>query len=109
VDIAHPQFEDQIHTVIQTLNELDSSNKPTMLLLNKIDLYRSRYFDALLEDQVKTQIEEELEQNLKQQYETETLLLSATTRENLDIFREKLARMVRAQYNIRYPYRVKTY
>ena len=37
VDISHPDFEEQIRVVESTLADLDSSNKPTILVFNKID------------------------------------------------------------------------
>ncbi|MBS9525344.1 GTPase HflX [Litoribacter ruber] len=38
VDISHPNFEDHINVVNQTLTEIGVSNKPTILVFNKIDL-----------------------------------------------------------------------
>ena len=49
VDVAHPQFEDHINSVNQTLQEL-GVEKPTLLVLNKVDLYRDRYFDEYLDE-----------------------------------------------------------
>ncbi|MEI6411068.1 MAG: GTPase HflX, partial [Bacteroidota bacterium] len=48
VDVAHPQFEDQVRTVQKTLEELGAGDKPTLMVYNKIDLYRERYYDDLL-------------------------------------------------------------
>jgi GTP-binding protein HflX len=39
VDISHPDFEDQVGVVNQTLAEIGAGNKPTILLFNKIDAY----------------------------------------------------------------------
>src|SRR5699024_4647290 len=39
VDISHPSFEDHMNSVNKTLAEIDSSNKPALLVFNKIDLY----------------------------------------------------------------------
>src|ERR1035437_3951995 len=39
VDISHPSFEDQINVVNQTLVDIGASNKPTILVFNKIDAY----------------------------------------------------------------------
>ncbi len=39
VDISHPDFEDQVNVVNQTLAEIGAANKPTILLFNKIDAY----------------------------------------------------------------------
>ena len=40
VDISHPDFEDQIRVVEQTLAELGCSETPSMVVFNKIDAYR---------------------------------------------------------------------
>ena len=65
VDIAHPQFEDQLQTVNRTLKELEALEKPTLIVFNKIDLYRERYFDELLDEEVKVEIVGELKARLK--------------------------------------------
>ena len=39
VDISHPDFEEQIKVVEKTLADLDSSNKPSIIVFNKIDAY----------------------------------------------------------------------
>jgi GTPase len=39
VDISHPDFEDQIAVVNQTLSEIGAHDKPMILLFNKIDAY----------------------------------------------------------------------
>ena len=38
VDVAHPQFEDHMKTVQSTLKDLDALEKPTLIVLNKMDL-----------------------------------------------------------------------
>ena len=39
VDMSHPSFEDQINTVNETLKDLESLDKPTIMVFNKIDAY----------------------------------------------------------------------
>lgn len=107
VDISHPQYEDHIHAVHQTLQEIGIGEKPTLMVLNKIDLYRQKNYDALLEDSIKKQIEEEIQGRLHHEYGTDTILISATTGENIDLLREKISNMVRDAYAVRYPYKVK--
>ena len=109
VDVAHPQFEDQMRTVIKTLHELGSSDLPMLTVLNKIDLYRERYFDAFLEADVRAQIESELVSRIEEEFETRAILISAEKKENLSTLRSVLAEMIEAQYAIRYPYRTKTF
>lgn len=105
VDIAHPQFEDHIKTVNTTLQELGVESKPTLMVFNKLDLYRERNFDDLLDDEVKVEILAELKQNLKNNYEHDNIFISAINKENIDELRLKLKEMVSGAYNVRYPYK----
>ena len=107
VDISHPQYEDHIHAVHQTLQEIKIEQKPTIMVLNKIDLYRKEHYDAFLEDVVKVQIEEEIQDRLRHEYTVETVLISAATGENINTLREMLITYVNDAYAIRYPYRPK--
>lgn len=104
VDLAHPQHEDHIRTVNQTLKDLDALDKPTLMVFNKIDLYREKNYDLYLEEDAKEDIEAGLKQRLEGQFEQESVIVSATTKENIDVLREKMMEMVKAQYHIRYPY-----
>lgn len=104
VDIAHPQFEDHIRTVNQTLKDLDAMEKPTLMVYNKIDLYRKKNYDLYLDEEVKEEIETGLKQRLEGQFEQDSVLVSAITKENIDILRSKLMELVKAQYHVRYPY-----
>ena len=45
VDIAHPSFEDHVNSVNQILDEIDSKDKPTLMVFNKIDAYRPEPLD----------------------------------------------------------------
>ncbi|MEM8909848.1 MAG: GTPase HflX, partial [Bacteroidota bacterium] len=107
VDLAHPQFEQHIQTVNSTLKDLDALEKPTLLVFNKIDLYRKRYFDDYLEESTKKEIEAELQNRLKHQFEHENIFISALTKENIPAFRAKLTELVKQRYEIRYPYQIK--
>ena len=109
VDVAHPQFEDHLKTVRVTLQELGVTDKPTLLVFNKIDLYKKRYFDEFLEDEVKSEIIAELKQNLKNNYEDDNIFISAVTKENVDQLRVKLTEMIDLEYNKVYPYKTKTW
>lgn len=107
VDIAHPQHEEQIRTVNRTLDELDALNKPTLLVFNKIDLYRQKYYDPFIDEEAKQEIEEGLQGSLKHLFGYDNIFVSALTRENVEALREKVVEMVKEQYKIRYPYQVK--
>ncbi len=107
VDIGHPRFEEHINTVNETLEELGARNKPTLLVFNKIDAYRELYFDKLLDAETKQEIERELKQNLKNQFEHDNIFISALNREGLDELREMTVKLVKREYQVRYPYEVK--
>lgn len=106
VDVAHPQFEDHVRTVQQTLQELGAAEKPTLMVFNKIDLYRERYFDDLLTIAERAELETELRERLLHAY-GENVFISARTKEGMDDFRERLTRLIKEAYVIRYPHQVK--
>ena len=104
IDISHPQYEDHIATVQQTLTEMGVQDKPMMLVFNKIDLYREQYYDDYLDADTKRELEEDLLQRLTNRYEKEILLVSAKTGENLEALRDTVLQRVKNLYQIRYPY-----
>jgi len=108
VDVAHPQFEDQIRTVQQTLQELGAAEKPTLMVFNKIDLYRERWYDDLLDDATKAEIERELRERMLHTY-GESVFISAHTKEGIEDFRERLTRLIKETYVVRYPHQVKSW
>ena len=108
VDVAHPQFEDQIRTVQQTLQELGAADKPTLMVYNKMDLYRERWFDDLLDDATKSELESELRDRLLHSY-GENVFISAQTKEGIEDFRERLTRLIKETYVVRYPHQVKAW
>jgi GTP-binding protein HflX len=107
VDLAHPQYEDHINTVNNTLKEMEAQDKTCLLVFNKLDLYRERYFDDFLPQDDKQQILADLKQNLENTYDADIVMISAKKKENMQALREKLNQMVSKAYEIRYPYQVK--
>ena len=109
VDMAHPQYEDHINTVTETLADLNCQDKPTLLIFNKLDLYRDRYFDDLLDTETKDEILSETKSRLKNTYQHESMFVSAKEKENIPEFRTKLEAMIKELYEVRYPYQAKTW
>ena len=107
IDISHDQHEDQIETVTKTLKDLDALEKPTIMILNKIDKYRVEKYDEYLDDEIKIQIENDIQSRLKDHFGIETLFLSAKSKYNLDILRSKLQVLVADMYEKRFPYKSK--
>ena len=106
VDLAHPQFEDHVKTVQQTLTELGAGDKPTLMVYNKVDLYRPRNFDELLDADTRRELETELRQRLINDY-GENVFISAQTKEGMEELRQRMVRLIKEAYVVRYPHQVK--
>ncbi|MEZ5056727.1 MAG: GTPase HflX [Saprospiraceae bacterium] len=109
VDLAHPQFDDHVETVESTLRDIGITDKPVLLVFNKVDLYRQKYFDELLDRQTKEDILDELKQSLITRFEHPCVFISAHTGENMDELRDKMTEIIKDQYQTRYPYLVKQF
>ncbi|MEO1435787.1 MAG: GTPase HflX [Bacteroidota bacterium] len=107
VDLAHPNYEDHVNVVTKTLNELGVQDKPQIMIFNKMDLYRERYFDELLDNETQQEIEKELIGNLKNAYGEKTMIISVKEKENIEELRNLLETQIRKLYTIRYPHQVK--
>jgi GTP-binding protein HflX len=104
VDVSHPGFEEQIDIVNKTLAEIDAADKPTVLVFNKMDLYRSLLESS--EDPVYLNGEENLDL-IQKHYATRknfsTVCISAKKAENIDEFRDKLGKQVKKRHYTIYP------
>ncbi|MBK9212094.1 MAG: GTPase HflX [Saprospiraceae bacterium] len=107
VDISHPQCFDQIVTVQLLLKELEVDQKPTLLVGNKYDQYCDQYFDALLDKETKEELTAEFKDKLVKSYGHEVVLISATQKDNIDVFKSTLEDMILQLYLIKYPYQAK--
>lgn len=105
IDLAHPQYEDHIRTVSNTLIDLKADDKPTLMVFNKIDKYRDINFKELEEDENPDEIIRELKEHLKNNYDLDNIFISAVTKENIDQLRATLHKLVTDLYQKRYPYK----
>jgi GTP-binding protein HflX len=108
-DIDHKSFENQIIAVNETLKELGAHDKTTLLVFNKMDLYREHNFDQLLDQETKYEIEKELRHRLKNQFTSDNIFISATIKENIEELWEKLITLVKREYQIRWPFEVRNW
>jgi GTP-binding protein HflX len=108
VDISHPEFEDHIASVNQTLMDIKASDKPVIMVFNKIDAYSHLTID---EDDLMT--EKTPRHNTLQEWkstwmsrvgEDNALFISATNKENFEELRERLYEVVRQIHITRFPY-----
>ena len=105
VDISHPQYEEQVKVVNKTLAELDSAEKPTITIFNKMDKYAAETFDEWLEEEVKKEIIDDLKQRWQNETKGNCVFVSATEKTNIDLLRQTILNKVRDMYRVRYPYK----
>lgn len=106
VDISHPQFEDQLNVVNQTLTEIGAGDKDLILVFNKIDAY---HFIPKEEDDLTPSTKEnipldELKRSWISRLEGTCVFISAAQRVNIDELREKLLEKVKRVHYERYPH-----
>jgi GTP-binding protein HflX len=101
VDISHPNFEDQIRTVNDTLKDLGVKDKPTITVFNKIDAYQpfkneTEHHEPLTLNDFK--------HSWMAKNNSPAIFISATKKENVDEFRKLLYDKVVEIHAARYPY-----
>jgi GTP-binding protein HflX len=102
VDVSHPNFEDQINTVNETLKDIGAIDKDMILVFNKIDAYVSPELDDE-EDDGKLTLED-FKKSWMSHDKVPVLFISATEKENLEEFKTLLYDKVKAAHVARYPY-----
>lgn len=106
VDISHPDFEEQIHVVENTLKELGCAEKPSMIIFNKIDNYTwvPKDADDLTPSTAENITLDELKQTWMARLNDQCLFISAKKKLNIDEFKEVLYQQVRRLHVQKYPY-----
>jgi GTP-binding protein HflX len=101
VDFSHPNFEDHIEVVNETLAELDKTAKPTILVFNKIDAYQKQ---QLLETGELPSLEELKKTWMSKLNNTLCVFISAEKRINTDELKQVMYDEIKRIFAIRYPY-----
>jgi len=107
VDISHSNFEDHYNVVNETLGEIDKSEKPTIVVFNKIDAYTYTPQD---EDDLEPKQQENFSlEELKKQWmaklnNDKCVFISAEKKENFDELKDVLYNEVKRIFKERYPY-----
>jgi GTP-binding protein HflX len=106
VDISHPDFEEQISVVENTLKELECSDKPSMIIFNKIDAYQwiTKDADDLTPPTKENVTLEELKKTWMARLNENCLFISAKNKTNIDEFKDILYKKVRELHVQKYPY-----
>lgn len=107
LDISHSNFEDQYEVVNETLNEIDKTEKPVILVFNKIDAYVP--VEQMEDDPNPKQVEHYTLDELKKTWmsklnDTTCVFISAQDKENIEELKEVIYKEVQRIFKIRYPY-----
>jgi GTP-binding protein HflX len=107
VDISHKNFEDHIESVNKILQEIESADKPSMMIFNKIDAYTHETIDEddLVMEKTKAHFTlEELQKTWMSKMENNCVFISALNKENLDDFKNRVYEEVKKIHIKRFPY-----
>ena len=106
VDISHPDFEEQINVVEKTLSDLGCSDKPSILVFNKIDAYTyvKKDEDDLTPRTRENITLEELMQTWMAKLNDNCLFISARNKTNIEELKELLYKKVKELHVQKYPY-----
>ena len=106
VDISHPNFEDHINVVNETLVDIKAGDKPIILVFNKIDIFEHVEKD---EDDLTPIIRENISlEQLKKTWmgklNNSCVFISAANKQNIEEFRHMVYDTVKEMHIKRYPY-----
>lgn len=107
VDISHPNFEEHIAIVKDTLREIKADQKPTIMVMNKIDLYQPEDHISYAENDEEVDMPTTLTQLQKSWMAKENapaVFISAQNKENVDELRDKLTTFVKSLGSFNYNY-----
>lgn len=106
VDISHPNFEEQIAVVHQTLKEINASDKPVIIVFNKIDAFTfvEKEADDLTPADKSNRSLNDLKQSWMASENTPCIFISAKQKENIEEFKQLVYQRVKAIHVKRYPH-----
>ncbi len=107
VDISHPNFEDHIESVNQTLADIKSASKPTIMVFNKIDAYEEEKIDTddLVTEKTSAHYSlDEWRHTWMNKMGNNVLFISALHKENFEDLKRKVYDAVRDIHVTRFPY-----
>lgn len=106
VDISHPDFEEQIRVVDNTLKDLGCADKPSMIIFNKIDAYTwvEKEPDDLTPMTRENITLDALKNTWMAKLDDGCLFISAKEKTNIDELRSVIYKRVRELHVQKYPY-----
>ncbi len=106
VDISHPQFEEQMQVVENTLREIDTQEKPIIVIFNKIDAYSHQEKDEfdLTPSTAENVSIEELKQTWMSKLNDNCIFISAKEKINIEELKQLLYKRAKEIHTARFPY-----
>jgi len=106
VDVSHPNFEEQLDVVNQTLKEIDPREKPTILVFNKIDAftYTPKEEDDLSPIRRENLSLDDLKKTWMSKMHDNCLFISAREKQNIEQLKELMYNKIKEIHVERYPY-----
>ena len=106
VDISHPNFEDHIRVVEETLKDIKAIDKPIFVVFNKIDAYRYEEYDefSLEPKRQENYTLDEFKNSWIAKENTPCIFISAREKIGIDKLRGDLYKMVAEIHAGRYPF-----
>jgi GTP-binding protein HflX len=107
LDISHENFEDHFEVVNETLSELDKTEKPVILVFNKIDAYHpieKEEDDPTPRTEENFTLEELKKSWMAKMNNTQCVFISAQDKENIEELKEIIYEKVKEIFKVRYPY-----
>lgn len=106
VDVSHPDFEEQIEVVNRTLADLESADKPMVIIFNKMDAYTwtEKEADDLTPATAENVSLAELQRTWMAKMGENCIFISARERENVEELRNLLYKKARELHVQKYPY-----
>lgn len=106
VDISHPDFENQISVVNNTLREIGAIDKPIIIVFNKIDNYtyiKKDEDDLTPKEKINFSLAE-LKQTWMAKNDYPTVFISAANKENIEELKTLMYNTIRSIHIKIYPY-----
>lgn len=101
IDISHPNFEDHYRVVNETLTELDKTEKPVILVFNKIDVYHPVDEEG---NEIQYSLDELKKTWMSKLNNTKCVFISAQNKENIEELKHVIYDEVHRIFKVRYPY-----
>ena len=106
VDISHENFEEQVNAVTKTLDEINATDKPSLMVFNKIDQFR---YTPKEDDDLTPRVRannslKDLERTWMSKMNSNCIFISVQEKKNWEEFKGVLYDLVKEMHARRYPY-----